>query len=282
MNRRKFFFRSIAASTIAGAGYAHWVEPRWPQLVRRDLVINHLPAELDGATAIHISDTHIGHRVSENYLRRQFEWIESLKGEFVLFTGDFLDNNSPEHLEIAKRLLPAFPRGQRGNAVVLGNHDYGNGYWKHNRITQSLVAMLDDQGLNPLINRYVDLDGFRVVGLPDLWHGSFRAPAVRELLAETKATPSITLSHNPDSVDRPVWDDYDSWVLCGHTHGGQCRFPLVGAPFLPVRNRRYVAGAYEIDGGHHLYINRGLGHTMQVRFASRPEVTMFQLRPALG
>jgi hypothetical protein len=46
---------------------------------------------------------------------------------------------------------------------------------------------------------------------------------------------------------------------------------------LPVRNKRYTAGAFAVGPGRTLYINRGLGHLTQVRFNVRPETTLFTL-----
>jgi predicted MPP superfamily phosphohydrolase len=47
-----------------------------------------------------------------------------------------------------------------------------------------------------------------------------------------------------------------------------------------VRNRRYTAGEFELAGGRRLYISRGVGALLQVRFNVRPEVTVFELRSA--
>jgi uncharacterized protein len=46
---------------------------------------------------------------------------------------------------------------------------------------------------------------------------------------------------------------------------------------LPVRNQRYTCGEFDLDGGRRLYISRGIGHIMKVRFNVRPEVTAFEL-----
>jgi len=46
---------------------------------------------------------------------------------------------------------------------------------------------------------------------------------------------------------------------------------------LPVKNTRYTAGAFELDGGRRLYINPGLGYLRRVRFNVRPEITAFRL-----
>jgi len=106
----------------------------------------------------------------------------------------------------------------------------------------------------------------------------FSRTAASSAIASVASQPSIVLSHNPDTVDLPIWDGYDGWILCGHTHGGQCRFPFIGAPICPVKNKRYLSGFYDIEGGHKLYINRGIGHTRRVRFMARPEITVFTLK----
>ena len=56
--------------------------------------------------------------------------------------------------------------------------------------------------------------------------------------------------------------------------------PFLPPPVLPVRNKRYTSGTFEIVPGRTLYINRGLGHLIQVRFNVRPELTLFTLTRA--
>jgi predicted MPP superfamily phosphohydrolase len=97
-------------------------------------------------------------------------------------------------------------------------------------------------------------------------------------MARNKA--SVVLSHNPDTADLAGWGNYNGWILSGHTHGGQCKPPFLPPPLLPVKNRRYTAGMFSVGGGRSLYISRGLGHLLQVRFNVRPEVTVFTLERA--
>ena len=78
----------------------------------------------------------------------------------------------------------------------------------------------------------------------------------------------------------PGWLGYEGWILSGHTHGGQCKPPFLPPPLMPVRNRRYTSGESRSPGGRRLYISRGVGHTLRVRFNVRPEVTVFTLQRA--
>jgi predicted MPP superfamily phosphohydrolase len=92
------------------------------------------------------------------------------------------------------------------------------------------------------------------------------------------SAPTVVLSHNPDSfvdlLDRPF-----DWMLSGHTHGGQVNIPLFGPPLLPVRHRQFAAGQFSL-AGKNLYVNRGLGWGLRIRFNARPEVTVFTLTKA--
>ena len=124
MTRRKFLVSS-SALTLGGLGvYAFGVEPRWISVERHDLPIAGLPDKLDGATAVQLSDTHVGSRVNDSYLLAQFDFVQSLNPEFVFFTGDYLDNGTKWHLDKGLKLLDRFPRGSVGNACELVNDDF--------------------------------------------------------------------------------------------------------------------------------------------------------------
>src|SRR5207237_9168010 len=90
----------------------------------------------------------------------------------------------------------------------------------------------------------------------------------------------IVICNKLYAEDRPVWACYQSWILSGHTHGGQCKPPFLPPPLLPVQNHRYTAGEFELTSNRRLYISRGVGHLLHVRFNVRPEVTVFDLVPA--
>ena len=161
---------------------------------------------------------------------------------------------------------------------MLGNHDYGPN-WAHPPVAANLVEAVGSDDLRVLRNERVDLGGLELLGLDDLWAGRFGA---EELLARRRRGPraAIALSHNPDTADLPDWQGWRGWILAGHTHGGQCRPPFLPPPLLPVRNRRYTAGVFDVGPGRTLYVNRGLGHLTRVRFNVRPEITLFELARA--
>ena len=115
----------------------------------------------------------------------------------------------------------------------------------------------------------------KAIGVDDLWSPCF--DPVTALAQRASAVPAIALCHNPDAADLAVWDDYEGWILAGHTHGGQCKPPFLPPPELPVKNRRYTAGEFSLSGSRRMYISRGVDHLLQVRFNVRPEIPIFRL-----
>jgi predicted MPP superfamily phosphohydrolase len=113
-------------------------------------------------------------------------------------------------------------------------------------------------------------------GLYDYWGLNFYPEKAMSGFDASKA--NIALCHNPDVCDLDFWDNYNSWILSGHTHGGQVKPPFLPAPMLPVKNRKYSSGQIELSKNRTLYINRALGHLWQVRFNVRPELTIFELQ----
>ena len=166
------------------------------------------------------------------------------------------------------------PKGRLATIATLGNHDYGVA-WMNPAVAARVAGVMQACGVSVLRNQMLDVEGLQVVGLDDLWAKRFAPKPVLASLDPGRA--AIALSHNPDSVDLPVWGAYQGWILSGHTHGGQLKPPFLPPPVLPVENRRYTSGEFELDGNRRLYISRGVGHLMSMRFNVRPEVTMFEL-----
>lgn len=116
-----------------------------------------------------------------------------------------------------------------------------------------------------------------VCGVDDVWEGNPRLDHVLSRLPGSG--PAILLVHEPDFADTVSMSGRFDLQLSGHSHGGQVRFPLVGAPALPRYARKYPVGAYRI-GGMPLYTNRGLGMLPpRFRFLCRPEIAVFDLNP---
>jgi predicted MPP superfamily phosphohydrolase len=278
ITRRRVLKTSVAALACgSGVGLYTWlVEPHWLEIVRRPLPIRGLPTALRGRTLAQLSDIHVGPRVSDAYVTDTFTRLAVLAPDIVVYTGDFTSYSSDVYAQAA-RIYRDAPRGRLATFGILGNHDYGPN-WAHPEVAAKLTAQLEATGIRVLRNEVAEVEGLQVAGMDELW--AHRFDPVRTLAALDAGRAAIVLSHNPDTVDRPGWDRYHGWILSGHTHGGQCKPPFLPPPLLPVENRRYTCGVFDLSGERMLYISRGVGHLIQVRINVRPEVTLFELQSA--
>ncbi|MGB0389193.1 MAG: metallophosphoesterase [Ardenticatenaceae bacterium] len=273
---RRTLLRSLLATACAGAltGLYSWqVEPYWVQIKRLVMPIRHLPPALEGRTLVQLSDLHIGNRYDWSYQIAALQGVTAMAPDFVVYTGDFVSYETPEQLTQLRDLLPHAPHGRLGTAAVLGNHDYGHG-WAEPAVADGIVALLSEHGIPVLRNIAQTFNDLQLVGLDDYWGTNYNPDFFSTLDLNQ---PTITLCHNPDVVDQPIWGDYAGWILAGHTHGGQVKPPFLPPPLLPVTNKRYTAGIFELEKERILYINRGLGNLWPIRFNARPEITVFTL-----
>ncbi len=273
--RRRFL--QLSAAAAVGAGLYTWrIEPEWLEVVERPLPLRELPRGVIGWRLVQLSDLHIGWRVSDDYLRATFRRVRELAAEVVVYTGDFISYHDEIFPQVTA-LIGDLPLGRQATLATFGNHDYGR-QWSMPQVADRLWGMLRERGVQVLRNEVAEVGGLRVAGMDDLWARTFDPRSVWRQVEPAQV--HLALSHNPDTVDRPVWEGFAGWVLAGHTHGGQCKPPFLPPPLLPVTNRRYTAGEFALDGGRSLYVSRGVGHLTRVRFNVRPEVTVFTLTAA--
>ncbi len=271
LSRRRFLLGSVAL----GVGAYTWrVEPHWLEVVARDLPVRGLPSEWHGRTLAQVSDLHVSPRVDPDYLGAALRRLSDLRPDVVAITGDFMSDGCPGRADDVARVLEHLTLPRLGCFAILGNHDYGEG-WQNAELADQLVRRVTACGVTVLRNESRVVGGLRIAGVDDVWGRNFRPDAV---LAKLRAAePTIVLCHNPDVADLSVWGQFQGWILSGHTHGGQCKPPFLPPPLLPVRNRRYTSGEFDLGDGRFMYINRGLGHILRVRFNARPEITVFRL-----
>jgi predicted MPP superfamily phosphohydrolase len=274
LTRRKLLIAG-GGLLAGGLAYAWRIEPVWLRRYDVTVTLPRLPAAFDGYRIVQISDLHVGCGVPEDMVREAVVEANAAKPDLVVCTGDFIHRGSPAESAAQAADWLSGLSAPDGKLAVLGNHDAQVQYGHDadpvsiRRVGRALI----DTGWQVLQNRAVTLERAgaraRVVGLGDFWSGTFDPESVD--LAD-----AIVLEHNPDAVPLLV-PARPSLILCGHTHGGQVSLPFLGPPVLPVRNRKYAAGAYDV-GETQIYVNRGIGWLYRVRLFVRPEVTVLTLR----
>ncbi|MGY5351471.1 metallophosphoesterase [Wenyingzhuangia sp. IMCC45533] len=277
MERRKFIKKGVFSAIGIGflSGLYSWkIEPFWLEFVKIKMPIQHLPESLIGKTVMQISDIHVGNKFDWKYIIESFEKARKLNPDIVVYTGDFVSYEDYKQLEQLTTVMKNSVRGKIATLGVLGNHDYGKD-WLENDVANSIVKILKSSGVKILRNEQINIKGLNIIGIDDYWGTNFNATEAMSDMNSHEA--NLALCHNPDVCDLDVWGDYNSWILSGHTHGGQVKPPFLNPPMLPVKNKRYAAGKYNLSNNRTLYINRALGHLWQVRFNVRPEITLFTL-----
>ena len=278
--------RRDAIKSLLGAGIAtactglytwRW-EPHWLEFTYPQLLVRGLPPQLDGLTLAQISDTHVGPEVDDDYIIDSFRRTQAQSPALVVFTGDWISYRGERQFDQLRRVLAHVPHGRLGTVGSLGNHDYGRG-WRMLDVADQISHIAEQADVIMLRNSAITIAGLQFVGLDDYWSPRFDpGPVLSQHTGERSRGATIVLTHNPDSVDEPVWGNYQGWILAGHTHGGQCKPPFLPPPELPVKNRRYTAGEFSLSGNRRMYISRGVGHLLRVRFNARPEIPIFTLR----
>lgn len=279
MTRKHFLKRLLQLSAVGAVPFLYsWqIEPFWVEFVQRKLPIKNLPKELEGKILMQVSDLHVGDRFDWNFLIESFQKAKNFNPDFVVYTGDFVNHGTPEDHESLKKVMAEAVYGSLGTFGILGNHDYGVKF-KDIGTSEIICKILESSGVSMINNAQKESHGLNFIGFDDLWSPNFAPMKVMKDYDASKA--NLVLCHNPDVCDKDVWNGYQGWILSGHTHGGQCRIPGVVTPILPVKNRKYISGEIDLKDGRMLYINRAIGHSYQVRFMVRPEITVFKLTQA--
>ena len=276
---RRQFLKLLAASGagLAGAyGYARGLEPGWLTVDKVTLPLRKTAGEAP-LRIVQLSDLHVSSRETMGHAVAAVELALAQAPDLLVLTGDFVTVflPMPDAAEYAAVLAPLAARCPV--YAILGNHDGP----ARGRIAAYVNRVLHQAGALPLLNKTVHIDvrgrPLLLSGLGDLWSNECRPERCLFPLGEGDAErpTHILLSHNPDSKDLAQFYDWDL-MIAGHTHGGQVRLPLIGAPVLPVDDRRFAEGLHRFQA-RHIYVSRGIGNLHGVRFNCRPWVSVLEV-----
>lgn len=282
---RRAFLKMAGLSTLGaaalgagGVGYAYEVEPGWIDVTSLQLDLPRLPAEFDGYRILQVSDVHADEWMTPERLSEIVRLVNDQSPDLIAITGDFVTSEdftevsasdaAPGLIEPLGRLKP-----RDSTVAVLGNHDH----WADPELVRRVIR---DSGITDLSNAVHTVERkdvkLHVAGVDDVMENQDRLDLVLDRLPSSGA--AVLLAHEPDFAGTSAATGRFDLQLSGHSHGGQIRLPLLGAPVLPPLAREYPAGLYEV-GEMVQYTNRGVGMIEpRVRFNCRPEITVLTLR----
>ena len=284
-SRRKFLQLGIAGTAVgalAVVGDGTIFAANDPQLVSMEVPLPRLSEAWDGFRIAQLSDFHYDEYFSVVPLRKAIAMVNQQQPDLIVLTGDFVTSpkrrpsrsvamRAAQAVEPCAALLAQL-HARAGMLAVLGNHDIDTD-------AGHIIDVLQSRGIPLLRNRSVPLerDGKRLwfAGVDDVLEGKPRLDLALKNIPSDETV--VLLAHEPD------WADYVSrhpvdLQLSGHSHGGQIRFPIIGAPYLPPLAKKYPWGLRRI-GPLALYTNSGIGTIrIPMRLNCPPEVTMITLR----
>ncbi len=239
------------------------------EITRHEVFVNGLPEPFDGYRVAFLTDTHVAGFVRRTFYETIVAQTRAFEPDLVLFGGDFV--SFKRHIPLlAERLAGLSARD--GIFAVLGNHDY----WSD---APRIVETLQGVGVRFITNQHVILarGGARLplAGIDEVYRGAPDPEAAFAGIGDDQ--PCLAVSHHPDIVDVLPRRRIDL-LLCGHTHGGQIRFPFFGAVVVPSKHESKYAAGFHRAGAVLMYVSRGIGAIPPLRILCRPELATFVLR----
>jgi predicted MPP superfamily phosphohydrolase len=292
--------RAVAGVGAVGAAcvaYGTFVERRWYRLRRLHLPGALRPVAERPVRVLHVSDVHL--IPSQQHKVDFLAEVAHEHYDLVVMTGDLLGSAGAEDAAVAA-LAPILDRAP--GVLVLGSNDLFGPTLKspthyftdpeHRDYgvrldTDRLIAGLADHGVILLRNDHAvvatAVGPVAVGGIDDPHLHDTVLPRVRDVRPDAPdAVLWAGLVHAPYTRALDLLLDAGHDVLfAGHTHGGQVRFPPIGAVVgncdLPLDQIR-GASRYR---DRWLHVSPGLGTSRfaPFRFACRPEVTLLTLLP---
>lgn len=239
---------------------------------------NKLPSAFHGFKILHISDLH--NKSFGKHQKNLLKKIHPLNVDIIVITGDLIDRRRTAFepvLDLLEGLrhLPVY--------FVPGNHEAWSSHYGQlkEHLYNKGVHVLENEALTlTRDNKHVFLYGLKDPGFytkDD--HGLKRSDRLHSTLKHWNPKGfSILLSHRPEYFD--VYASLGIDVsLSGHAHGGQIRFPFIGAILAPHQGffPKYSAGMYQMNPSK-LFLSRGLGNSLfPFRIFNQPELILLTL-----
>lgn len=277
---RRHFISTLCGTAFLGLGgsYMRYFEPSWFEVNHEKLKLSILRTK-GTLKVLHLSDLHASEWVPYKYIDMGCSLGLEENPDLICLTGDFITwhlHDEVKYKKILKKLSCFAP-----TYACIGNHDGGrwagstHGYKDFIKVKQLLLDSEITFLFNASVREKIKNHNIEIVGLGDLWSGDLKPSKVLKRKREEQCS-IIVLSHNPDckiELENYDWD----LMLCGHTHGGQIKIPLLNAtPFAPVRDKNFIEGLHHWQK-RYIHITKGIGNLHGMRLNCRPQVSIITI-----
>lgn len=225
-----------------------------------------------GLSILQISDVH--NKKSRILHSQIIKKAKEHDPNFIVLTGDIIDRQTKDF-----RSIFTFIDG----LVALGTPIYfvsGNHEWENSR-RKKFLTELSKRRITSLNNEHIKIkvnnQEINLVGIEDA--ATEHENVEKAFLNIDEKNYTILLSHSPYIIKKYPYIPADL-VISGHTHGGQIRFPLIGAVISPGEGffPKLDKGLFEWGREKSLYVDSGLGTSrIPIRFLNQSQISLINI-----
>lgn len=236
-----------------------------------------IPASFNGLKIIQLTDLHYGTTMFNENIKDIVKMTNDRNPDLIVFTGDLIDKNykltNKEQEEIIKELKKL--SASLGKYAIIGDEDNEK---TNNILNQANFTILKNE--SELIYQKNN-EPILLVGLSS----NSKNQNIEKAYSYFKQNVfnsniyTITLLHEPDTVDDIIGLYNSDLFLAGHSNNGNIRLPFVKYSLFKVDGAKKYDQDYYNLGNSKLYISSGLGTTNKsnIRLFCRPSINFFRL-----
>ena len=236
-----------------------------------------IPASFNGLKIIQLTDLHYGTTMFNENIKDIVKMTNDRNPDLIVFTGDLIDKNykltNKEQEEIIKELKKL--SASLGKYAIIGDEDNEK---TNNILNQANFTILKNE--SELIYQKNN-EPILLVGLSS----NSKNQNIEKAYSYFKQNVfnsniyTITLLHEPDTVDDIIGSYNSDLFLAGHSNNGNIRLPFVKYSLFKVDGAKKYDQDYYNLGNSKLYISSGLGTTNKsnIRLFCRPSINFFRL-----
>lgn len=235
-----------------------------------------LPESFEGFKIIHFSDLHYGSTIFLDDVKKLVKIINRRNPDLVVFTGDLINKDYKIKSKEQEKLIATLKqiKSTVGKYAIMGEED-----------TDKFTTIMNQSNFTILNNSYELIYNdsntpILLIGLNSSITENINIDNAYKYFSEPTHNSNIytiTLLHEPDSVDEITPSYQTDLFLAGHSHNGQIAFPYIGSFLKKDGAEKYINSFYQLDKSK-LYISSGIGTTdSEFRLFCRPSINFFRL-----
>jgi hypothetical protein len=268
--RNKFSRRVPAWEKISGYSGRNIVhDGKYLETVKYSLPAS--DAALAGKKIVFFSDLHWngGSGREKKILGEAVNFIAGFQPDVIISGGDLI--SFAAHIKSGINAIKSLPAAETRIAVP-GNWERRKKWIPDSRWKEYYA----EGGYSLLINQMYSAEPFCFYGIDDIKSGN------PEMNADFSGKYNVLLAHSPDTAIYVGRNDIlkkINLILCGHTHAGQIRLPVVGALVASSRYRlKFDYGHFiHSKAGTHMMVSSGIGMScVPFRILCRPEIVFIE------